>query len=84
MYSEWSNLFIYGNARRRAWQRILVFLPGESPGTEGVWWAAVLVVAESQIRLKQLSTRHIQSIKNFFFHKMTVILFVLTLLNVKK
>ena len=48
MYSKWSNLFIYGNARRRAWQPILVFLPGESPWTEGAWWATVHVVAKSQ------------------------------------
>ena len=78
MYSEWSNLFIYGNARSRAWQPPLVFLPGESPWTEGAWWATVLEVA------KQLSTQHIQSIKKIFFHKMTFILFMSNLLNVKK
>ena len=40
---------------RRKWQPTPVFLPGESQGW-GVWWAAVCGVAQSRIRLKQLSS----------------------------
>ena len=41
---------------RRKWQRTPVFLPGESQGRGGAWWAAVYGVAQSQTRLKQLSS----------------------------
>ena len=40
---------------RRKWQPTPVFLPGESQG-RGAWWAAVYGVAESQTRLKWLSS----------------------------
>ena len=40
---------------RRKWQPTPVFLPGESQGG-GAWWAAVYGVAQSQTRLKQLSS----------------------------
>ena len=40
---------------RRKWQPTPVFLPGESQG-QGAWWAAVYGVAQSQIRLKRLSS----------------------------
>ena len=40
---------------RRKWQPTLVFFPGESQG-RGAWWAAVYGVAQSQTRLKQLSS----------------------------
>ena len=40
---------------RRKWQPTLVFLPGESQG-RGTWWAAVSGVAQSQTRLKWLSS----------------------------
>ena len=40
---------------RRKWQPTPVFLPGESQGW-GAWWAAVYGVAQSQTRLKQLSS----------------------------
>ena len=40
---------------RRKWQPTPVFLPGESQGW-GAWWAAVYGVAQSQIRLKRLSS----------------------------
>ena len=40
---------------RRKWQPTLVFLPGESQ-RQGAWWAAVYGVAQSQTRLKQLSS----------------------------
>ena len=40
---------------RRKWQATPVFLPGESQGWEA-WWAAVYGVAQSQIRLKRLSS----------------------------
>ena len=40
---------------RRKWQPTPVFLPGESQGW-GTWWAAVYQVAQSQTRLKQLSS----------------------------
>ena len=40
---------------RRKWQPTPVFLPGESQG-QGAWWAAVYGVAQSQTRLKQLSS----------------------------
>ena len=40
---------------RRKWQPTPVFLPGESQGRES-WWAAVYGVAQSQTRLKRLSS----------------------------
>ena len=40
---------------RRKWQPTPVFLPGESQG-QGAWWAAIYGVAQSQIRLKRLSS----------------------------
>ena len=40
---------------RRIWQPIPVFLPGESQGRAS-WWAAVYGVAQSQTRLKWLSS----------------------------
>ena len=40
---------------RRKWHPTPVFLPGESQGQE-VWWAAVYGVAQSQTRLKRLSS----------------------------
>ena len=40
---------------RRKWQPTPVFLPGESQGW-GTWWAAVYGVAQSQTRLKSLSS----------------------------
>ena len=40
---------------RRTWQPTPVFLPGESQG-RGAWWAAVYGVAQSQTRLKRLSS----------------------------
>ena len=43
---------------RRKWQPTPVFLPGESQG-RGAWWAAVYGVAQSQTRLKQLSSSHV-------------------------
>ena len=41
---------------RRKWQRTPVFLPGESQGLVGAWWAAVYGVAQSWTRLKWLSS----------------------------
>ena len=43
---------------RRKWQPTRVFLPGESQGrgSGGAWWAAIYGVAQSQTRLKQLSS----------------------------
>ena len=40
---------------RRKWQPTPVFLPGESQGW-GAWWAAIYGVAQSQTRLKRLSS----------------------------
>ena len=40
---------------RRKWQPTPVFLPGESQG-RGAWWAAIYGVAQSQTRLKRLSS----------------------------
>ena len=40
---------------RRKWQPTPVFLP-ENPRDGGAWWAAVSGVAQSQTRLKQLSS----------------------------
>ena len=47
---------------RKKWQPTPVFLPGESQG-RGAWWAAVYGVAQSQTRLKRLSSssRHMHS-----------------------
>ena len=44
---------------RRKWQPTPVFLPGESQGRRA-WWAAVYGVAQSQIRLKRLSSSSIE------------------------
>ena len=41
---------------RREWQPTRVFLPGESQGTGGAWWAAVYGVAQNRTRLKRLSS----------------------------
>ena len=46
---------------RRKWQPTPVFLPGESQG-RGVWWAAISWVAQSQTRLKRLSSSRLSSI----------------------
>ena len=46
---------------RRKWQPAPVFLPGESQG-RGAWWAAVYGVAQSQTRLKWLSSSNSSSI----------------------
>ena len=43
---------------RRKWQPTPVFLPGESQGREA-WWAAICGVAQSQTRLKWLSSSSI-------------------------
>ena len=40
---------------RKKWQPTLVFLPGESQ-RGGAWWAAISGVAQSQTRLKRLSS----------------------------
>ena len=40
---------------RRKWQPTPLFLPGESQGG-GAWWTAVYGVAQSQTRLKRLSS----------------------------
>uniref|UniRef100_A0AC11E4J5 Uncharacterized protein n=1 Tax=Ovis aries TaxID=9940 RepID=A0AC11E4J5_SHEEP len=42
---------------RRKWQSTPGFLPGESHGQRGAWWATVHGVLKSQTRLKRLSTR---------------------------
>ena len=46
---------------RRKWQPTPVFLPGESQGW-GAWWAAVYGVAQSQTRLKWLSSISIKMV----------------------
>ena len=43
---------------RRKWQPTPVFLPGECQG-RGAWWAAVCGVAQSQTRLKRLSSSRV-------------------------
>ena len=48
---------------RRKWQPTPVFLPGESQG-RGAWWAAVYGVAQSQTRLKRLSSSSSKTIFN--------------------
>ena len=48
------SLFTFMNWRRN-WQPTPVFLPGESQGW-GSWWAAINGVAQSQTRLKRLSS----------------------------
>ena len=40
----------------RKWQPTPVFLPGESQGLGGAWWAAVYGVAQSRTRLTRLSS----------------------------
>ena len=41
---------------RRKWQPTPVFLPGESQGRRGAWWAAIYGVAQSWTWLKWLSS----------------------------
>ena len=48
------SLFTFTHWRRK-WQPTPGFLPGESQG-RGAWWAAIYGVAQSQTRLKQLSS----------------------------
>ena len=48
-------LFTFMNCRRK-WQPTPVFLPGESQGWRGAWWAAVYGVAQSRTRLKWFSS----------------------------
>ena len=43
-------------ACRRKWQPTPVFLPGESQGRGGGWWAAISGVSQSQTRLKRFSS----------------------------
>ena len=50
---------------RRKWQPTPVFLPGESQGPEA-WWAAVYGVAQSQTRLKRLSSSSSSMLQNEF------------------
>ena len=53
------NLKIYSDAQKDtlegAWQPTPVFLPEESQDS-GAWWAAICGVAQSQTRLKRLSS----------------------------
>ena len=37
---------------RRKWQPTPEFLPGESQGRGGAWWAAIYGVAQNRTRLK--------------------------------
>ena len=48
---------------RRKWQPTAVFLPGEFQG-RGASWAAIYGIAQSQTRLKQLSSSRHDSEKN--------------------
>ena len=41
---------------RRKWQPTPMFLPGESQGRWRAWWASIYGVAQSQTRLKRLSS----------------------------
>ena len=41
---------------KRKWQPTPVFLPGESQGLGGAWWAAVYGVTQSRTWLKRLSS----------------------------
>ena len=52
---------------RRKWQPTPVFLPGESQG-RGAWWAAVYGVAQSQTRMKRLSSSS-SRLHQLYFHK---------------
>ena len=47
---------------RRKWQPTPVFLPRENPRDRGAWWATVYGVAQSQTRLKWLSSSSIVNI----------------------
>ena len=51
---------------RRKWQPTPVFLTGESQGP-GAWWAAVYGVAQSQIRLKRLSSSSRLCLKIWYY-----------------
>ena len=56
------SLFTFIHWRRKR-QPTPVFLPGESQGRGGAWWAAVYGVAQSWTRLKQLSSNFKSQIK---------------------
>ena len=53
-WETWLSLFTFMRWRRK-WQPTPMFLPGESQ-RRGAWWAAVYGVAQSQTRLKRLSS----------------------------
>ena len=53
---DWAtSLFTFMHWRRK-WQPTPVFLPGESQGPGGAWWAAIYGVAQSQTWLKWLNS----------------------------
>ena len=56
---------------RRKWQPTPVFLPGESQGGEA-WWAAVSGVAQSQTRLKRLSSSSYYIALKLLFECLTI------------
>ena len=60
------SLFTFMHGRRK-WQPTPVFLPGESQG-RGAWWAAVYGVAQSQTRLKRLSSSSSSCLSSNQFH----------------
>ena len=51
---------------RRKWQPAPVFLPGESQGWGGAWWAAISGVAPSRTWLKRLSSSSSSSSSSSF------------------
>ena len=56
--NDWAtslSLFTFMHWRRK-WQPTPVFLPGESQGRGGAWWAAIYGVAQSRTWLKRLSS----------------------------
>ena len=52
---------------RRAWQPTPVFLPGESHGWEGAWWATIHGVAKSQAQLSNFTPIYCAFLHKLFF-----------------
>ena len=63
---NWLSLFIFMHWRRK-WHPTPVFLPGESQG-RGAWWAAIYGIAQSQTRLKRLSSSSMDCYQVIFAH----------------
>ena len=66
---------------RRKWQPTPVFLPEESRGRGGAWWAVIYGVAQSRTRLKQLSSSSSSSCSLALGNDLVCFIYVLCFLH---